>query len=150
MEQTLIILKPDAIQRGLIGEILHRLERRGLKIVALKMMQIDRALAEAHYAEHQGKPFYGGLISYITAGPVIVGVLAGKDAVQITRNTVGATNPVNAAPGSIRGDLAVETGRNLIHASDKPETGRIEVERFFRPDDLLLDYERTNERWISE
>ena len=150
MEQTLIILKPDAIQRGLAGAILQRLERRGLKIVALKMMQIDRQLAEDHYAEHQGKPFYDGLISYITAGPVIVGVLAGKDAVQITRTTVGATNPVNAAPGSIRGDLAVETGRNLIHASDKPETGRIEVERFFRPDELLLDYERTNERWITE
>lgn len=149
MEQTLIIAKPDAIQRGLVGEILHRLERRGLKITALKMMSIDRALAEAHYAEHKGKGFYESLITYITSGPVVVGILSGKDAVLITRNTVGATNPVNAAPGTIRGDLAVETGRNLIHASASPEEGRAEVARFFQAEEIL-DYQRTNEPWLTE
>lgn len=149
MEQTLIIAKPDAIQRGLVGEILHRLERRGLKITALKMMSIDRALAEAHYAEHKGKGFYESLITYITSGPVVVGILSGKDAVLITRNTVGATNPVNAAPGTIRGDLAVETGRNLIHASASPEEGRAEVARFFQAEEIL-DYRRTNEPWLTE
>lgn len=149
MEQTLIIAKPDAIQRGLVGEILYRLERRGLKITALKMMSIDRALAEAHYAEHKGKGFYESLITYITSGPVVVGILSGKDAVLITRNTVGATNPVNAAPGTIRGDLAVETGRNLIHASASPEEGRAEVARFFQAEEIL-DYRRTNEPWLTE
>lgn len=149
MEQTLIIAKPDAIQRGLVGEILYRLERRGLKITALKMMSIDRALAEAHYAEHKGKGFYESLITYITSGPVVVGILSGKDAVLITRNTVGATNPVNAAPGTIRGDLAVETGRNLIHASASPEEGRDEVARFFQAEEIL-DYRRTNEPWLTE
>lgn len=149
MEQTLIIAKPDAIQRGLVGEILYRLERRGLKITALKMMSIDRALAEAHYAEHKGKGFYESLITYITSGPVVVGILSGKDAVLITRNTVGATNPVNAAPGTIRGDLAVETGRNLIHASASPEEGRAEVARFFQAEEIL-DYQRTNEPWLTE
>lgn len=149
MEQTLIIAKPDAIQRGLVGEILHRLERRGLKITALKMMSIDRALAEAHYAEHKGKGFYESLIAYIISGPVVVGILSGKDAVLITRNTVGATNPVNAAPGTIRGDLAVETGRNLIHASATPEEGRGEVARFFQAEEILA-YRRTNEPWLTE
>jgi nucleoside-diphosphate kinase len=149
MERTLIILKPDAIQRGLAGEILHRLERRGLQIVGLKMIRIDQALAERHYAEHQGKPFYPGLVSYITAGPVVVGVLAGKDAVKITRNTVGATNPADAATGTIRGDLAVEVGRNLIHASDSPESGERETALFFQPTEVLA-YEVTNQRWIRE
>jgi nucleoside-diphosphate kinase len=149
VEQTLIIAKPDAVQRGLVGEVLRRLEQRGLKIVALKMIHMDRALAEDHYAEHRGKGFFAGLIDYITAGPVVVGVLAGKNAVQLTRNTVGATNPLNAAPGTIRGDLAVETGRNLIHASATPEEGVAEVGRFFRPEEIV-DYARSNEGWISE
>jgi nucleoside-diphosphate kinase len=150
MERTLIILKPDAIQRGLAGEILHRLERRGLQIVGLKMIRIDQALAERHYAEHQGKPFYPGLVSYITAGPVVVGVLAGKDAVKITRNTVGATNPADAATGTIRGDLAVEVGRNLIHASDSPESGERETAIFFRPEELSADWARATDSWIHE
>jgi nucleoside-diphosphate kinase len=149
VEQTLIILKPDAVQRGLIGEIIHRLERRGLQIVALKLMRADRALAERHYAVHQGRPFYAGLIDYITSGPVVAGVLAGKEAVAITRATVGATRPVEATPGSIRGDLAVEVGRNLIHASDSPENGQAEVALWFRPEEII-SFERTNERWLRE
>jgi len=149
MERTLIVLKPDAVQRGLIGEIIHRLERRGLQLVGLKLMHTDRALAERHYAEHIGKPFYPGLIDYITSGPVVAGVLAGKDAVALTRATVGSTRPLEATPGTIRGDLAVEVGRNLIHASDKPETGEHEVNLWFGPDELVA-YDLTNGRWIRE
>jgi nucleoside-diphosphate kinase len=149
MERTLIILKPDAVQRGLIGEIIHRLERRGLKLAALKLMQADSALARQHYAEHAGKPFYDGLVRYITAGPVVAGVLVGKEAVALTRATVGSTKPLEATPGTIRGDLAVEIGRNLIHASDKPETGEREVALWFRADEVI-DYRRSNEPWIRE
>jgi nucleoside-diphosphate kinase len=149
MERTLIIAKPDAVQRGLVGEIIRRLERRGLQIVGLKMIQIDQALAEQHYSVHRGKGFYAGLIDYITSGPVVVGVLQGKDAVALTRATVGATRPVEAAPGSIRGDLAVEVGRNLIHASDSPDNGQAEVALFFQPHELV-NYELTNARWIRE
>lgn len=149
MERTLIILKPDAVQRGLVGEILHRLERRGLQIAALKMVQASVELAEQHYAEHVGKPFYAGLVSYITSSPVVAGVLVGKDAVALTRATVGSTRPLEATPGTIRGDLAVEVGRNLIHASDKPETGEREVALWFRPEEIV-SYQRTNERWIRE
>jgi nucleoside-diphosphate kinase len=148
-EQSLIILKPDAVQRGLAGPILTRLEQRGLKLVGLKLMQIDDALARRHYAVHEGKPFFAGLVEYIVSGPVLVGVLEGKDVVQTVRNTVGATNPVNAAPGTIRGDFAVEIGRNLIHASDSPENGAKEVALFFQPQELV-SYERANDRWIRE
>lgn len=149
MERTLIILKPDAVQRSLIGEIIGRLERRGLQIVGLKLIQIDRALAERHYAVHQGKPFYAGLIDYITAGPVVVGVLAGANAIALTRATVGATRPVEATPGSIRGDLAVDVGRNLIHASDSAENGEAEVNLFFAPNEVV-DYTLANHPWLRE
>ena len=149
MERTLIILKPDAVQRGLIGEILGRLERRGLKLVALKQLAVPRPLAEQHYAVHQGKGFYAGLISYITSGPVVVGVFEGKDAIQIVRNTVGATRPNEAAAGTIRGDLALEVGRNLIHASDGPDTARDEIALWFNPDELAA-WERSTDRWIFE
>ncbi len=148
-ERTLVIVKPDSIQRGLTGEIISRLEQRGLKIVAAKMMQVSRDLASRHYAMHEGKPFYAGLIDYIASSPVLVLVLEGKNAIQLVRNTVGATNPVNSAPGTIRGDLAVETGRNLIHASDSPESAAIEVANFFK-DAELHSYERATDRWISE
>ena len=148
-EQSLIILKPDAVQRGLAGPILTRLEQRGLKLVGLKLIQIDEALARRHYAVHEGKPFFAGLVEYIVSGPVLVGVLEGKDVIQIVRNTVGATNPVNAAPGTIRGDYAVEIGRNLIHASDSPENGAKEVALFVQPQELV-SYERANDRWIRE
>jgi nucleoside-diphosphate kinase len=149
MERTLVILKPDAVQRGLVGEIIQRLERRGLQVIGLKMLAVDRALAERHYAVHQGKSFYDGLIAYITSSPVVVGVFAGANAVLIVRNTVGATRPYEAAPGTIRGDLAVDVGRNLIHASDSVENGEAEVALWFRPDELV-EYQLTNGRWIRE
>ena len=149
MERTLIIVKPDAVQRGLIGPILGRLEARGLKLVGLKLIQIDDALARRHYGVHEGKPFFPGLIQYITSSPVVVGVVEGRDAVAVVRSTVGATNPVAATPGTIRGDWALESGRNLIHASDSPENGVQEVSLYFQPDELL-SYERATDRWIFE
>ena len=148
-ERTLVIVKPDGVQRGLIGEIIGRLERRGLKLEGLKLMQIDRALAERHYAEHQGKPFYEGLVSYITACPVVVAVFAGKDAIAVVRTSIGKTNPAEAAPGTIRGDLALEVGRNLIHGSDGPESARREVALFFAREELV-SFERATDRWIAE
>ena len=148
-ERTLVIVKPDGVQRGLIGEIIGRLERRGLKLEGLKLMQIDRALAERHYAEHVGKPFYEGLVSYITACPVVVAVFAGNDAIAVVRTTIGKTNPAEAAPGTIRGDLALEVGRNLIHGSDGPESARREVALFFAREELVT-YERAADRWIRE
>ena len=149
MERTLVIVKPDGVQRGLIGEVLGRLEARGLKMVGLKMMAIGQDLARRHYAIHEGKPFFESLIRYITSSPVVVAVFEGKDAVAVVRSSVGATNPVQAAPGTIRGDLAVEIGRNLVHASDSLETARSEVALFFREDELL-DWSRDVDRWISE
>lgn len=148
-QRTLVIIKPDGVQRGLVGEILGRLERRGLKLEGLKLLQIDRALAERHYAEHQGKGFYAGLVDYITSSPSIVAVFAGRDAIKIVRNTVGKTNPAEAAPGTIRGDFALETGRNLIHASDKAESAQREVNLFFTREELLT-FARATDPWISE
>jgi nucleoside-diphosphate kinase len=149
MQQTLIIVKPDAVQRGLIGGVLSRLEARGLKLVGLKLIAVDEALARRHYGIHEGKPFFAGLIQYITSSPVVVGVFEGPEAVAVVRATVGATNPVAAAPGTIRGDWALEIGRNLIHASDSPETAATEVALFFRPEELV-SYERATDRWILE
>jgi nucleoside-diphosphate kinase len=149
MERTLIIVKPDAVQRGLIGSVLSRLEARGLRFVGLKLIAVDEALARRHYGEHEGKPFFAGLIEYITSSPVVVGVLEGRQAVAVVRATVGATNPVAAAPGTIRGDLGLEIGRNLIHASDSLETAEREVALFFRPEELI-SYERATDRWIFE
>jgi nucleoside-diphosphate kinase len=148
-ERTLVIVKPDAMQRGLIGEIVGRLERRGLKLEGLKLLRVDRALAERHYAEHQGKPFYEGLVSYITACPVVVAVFAGEGAITTVRATIGKTNPAEAAPGTIRGDFALEVGRNLIHASDGPESAAREVGLFFAREELLT-YERATDPWIGE
>jgi nucleoside-diphosphate kinase len=149
MERTLVIVKPDGVQRGLIGEVLRRLEVRGLKVVGLKMMAVSEELARRHYGVHEGKPFFEGLIRYITAAPVVVAVFEGKDAVATVRSTVGATNPVQATPGTIRGDLAVEIGRNLVHASDSPETARSEVVLFFKEEDLV-GWARDIDGWISE
>lgn len=149
MERTLIIVKPDGVQRGLIGPILSRLEGRGLKLAGLKLLQVDEALAKTHYAEHEGKGFYAGLISYITSGPVVVGCVEGTNAVQIVRNTLGATNPLNAAPGTIRADFALEVGRNLMHASDGVETAERELGLWFKPGELA-DYSRDTDRWIFE
>jgi len=147
--QTLIIVKPDAVQRGLIGEIISTFEDKGLRVAALKLMQIDRQLAERHYAVHRDKPFFEGLVAFITSGPVAVGVLAGPNAIEATRNLMGATNPVNAAPGSIRGRYALDIGRNLIHGSDSPESARYEIDLFFRPDEIL-SYRRDIDNWIIE
>jgi nucleoside-diphosphate kinase len=150
MERSLVILKPDAVQRGLVGAILGRLEQRGLKIIGMKLTQLDEELARRHYAVHEGKPFFAGLVEYITSGPVVVLVVAGENVIQMIRNTVGATNPLNAAPGTIRGDYAVTIGRNLIHASDSPENGEIELQNFFAEDELLKDFTRSTDRWIFE
>ncbi len=150
MERTLIIVKPDAVQRGLIGEIVSRFENRGLKIIGLKLMYIDENLAAQHYAEHVGKPFYQGLIDFITSSPVVVGVLEGPDVAAKVRKAVGATNPADAAPGSIRGDFAVDMGRNVVHASDSPASGEREVNLFFKEEELFSGWDRDTEPWIYE
>ena len=149
MERTLILVKPDGVQRGLVGEILGRFETRGLKIVGLKLVQVPTDLAERHYAVHQGKPFYDGLIRYITSSPIVALVLEGTNAVAAVRKTVGATRSWEAEAGTIRGDFALEVGMNLVHASDAPETARDEVALWFR-DDELLSYPRDLDRWIFE
>jgi len=149
LERTLIIIKPDAMQRGLAGEVLARFERRGLKIVGLKLIRIDQALAHRHYGEHQGKPFFEGLVQFITSSPVVVGVLEGSSAVQAVRSTMGPTNPTGAGPGTIRGDLAMELGRNIIHGSDSVESAEREIALFFNPNELI-DYTRHVDPWIFE
>jgi nucleoside-diphosphate kinase len=149
MERTLIIVKPDGVQRGLVGEVIARFERRGLKVVGMKLMQISRELAERHYSVHQGKSFYPGLVQYIISGPVVVAVLEGPKAVSVTRATVGATNPAEAAPGTIRGDFALEIGFNMIHASDAPDTAQHEIALFFN-DHELAAYQRDMDRWVHE
>lgn len=149
MERTLVIIKPDAVQRGLIGEVITRFEQRGMRIAALKLIHIDEPLARRHYAIHEGKPFYEPLIRYITSCPVVVMVLEGNDAIEIVRRTMGATNPAEAAPGTIRADLGLEIGRNLVHGSDGPETATFEVGLFFTEDEIL-SYGRDVDRWIFE
>ena len=146
-EQTLVIVKPDGVQRGLVGEIIGRLEQRGLKIVALDFRVIDRALAEQHYAEHQGKGFYEGLVAYIGSGPSVTMVLEGPSAISATRKTVGATKPAEADAGTIRGDLGLVMGRNLVHASDSPESARREVALFFGEGQTVA-YDRAIDEWI--
>jgi nucleoside-diphosphate kinase len=149
MERSLILIKPDGVQRGLVGPILGRFEARGLKIVALRLVQVPTNLAERHYAVHQGKPFYEGLVRYITSGPVVAMVLEGTNAVAAVRKTVGATKSFEADAGTIRGDLALEVGRNLVHASDAPETAVDEIALWFR-DDELANYARDTDAWIFE
>lgn len=149
MEQTLIIIKPDGVERGMVGEIISRFERRGFRIGALKMVKVDRKLAEQHYAVHRGKFFYDDLVKYISSSPVIVAVLEGPDVIKATRLMVGATKPAEAAPGTIRGDLAVSTLRNLIHASDAIETAKQEIALWFTKG-TVLDYQRDIDSWIYE
>jgi nucleoside-diphosphate kinase len=148
-ERTLVLVKPDAMQRGLASEVLGRFERRGLKMVAARLLQIDEALAARHYAEHVGKPFYERLCSFITSGPVIAAVFEGDDAVALARQTIGATDPAKAAPGSIRGDFGINMGRNLVHGSDSPESAAREVALFFDEKDIV-SWERSVEGWIVE
>ncbi len=149
MQKTLVLLKPDAVQRALVGEIVSRLEARGLKIVGMKLMQVSRELALRHYAEHEGKPFFDGLVAFITSGPIVAMALEGKDAVALVRRTMGATSPLDSDAGTIRGDLAVEIGRNLIHGSDSPESADRELRLFFA-DGELLSYDRDSDAWITE
>ncbi len=148
MERTFVMVKPDGVQRGLIGEIVGRFERRGLKIVGMKMLQVSDELARRHYAVHEGKPFFAGLISYITSAPVVAMVVEGTNAVVAVRQTVGATRPFEAAPGSIRADFALEIGRNLVHASDAPETAATEIALWFGEE--LVEWQRATDRWIFE
>lgn len=149
MERTLIIIKPDAVQRGLSGEILRRFEQRGLRITGMKLIQVSRELAEKHYAIHKERPFFGSLVEYITSAPVVVMALEGTDAVAAARNTIGATKPSEASAGTIRGDFALEIGRNLVHGSDSVENGQIEVANFFSEDELI-SWGRVTDPWIFE
>ena len=149
MEQTLVLVKPDGVQRGLIGEIVTRFERRGLKMLGMRFLRMTEKLAAAHYEAHVGKNFYPGLVSYITSGPIVAMVWEGKDAIAVVRSTMGATNAAVAAPGTIRGDLAVEIGRNLVHGSDGLESAAREVALFFG-DGGLLQWDRETDRWIRE
>jgi nucleoside-diphosphate kinase len=149
MQRTLVLIKPDGVQRGLIGEILGRLERRGLKLIALKMMRLPREQASRHYAEHQGKPFYEGLLGFITSGPIVAMIWEGREAVTVVRSLMGSTDPLKALPGTIRGDLALDLGMNLIHGSDSPARAEAEMALFFSAAELH-EYERTVDRWIRE
>lgn len=149
MERTLVLVKPDGVQRGLVGEILSRFERTGLKLVALKMLQMDKQMAEKHYAIHQGKPFFDGLVSFITSSPLIAAVFEGESAVEVVRKAMGATDPVKAPPGTIRGDLALDIGRNVVHGSDSIENAQNEIGLFFSPKEIV-SYKREVEPWIKE
>jgi nucleoside-diphosphate kinase len=149
LQNTLVLLKPDAVQRGLVGEIISRLEARGLKIVGMKLIQMSREMALRHYNEHQGKPFFDGLVGFITSGPIVALALEGENAVDLVRRTMGVTSPLDSDLGTIRGDLAIDIGRNLIHGSDSPESARRELELFFA-DGEILNYKRDADAWITE
>ncbi|MFO8102207.1 MAG: nucleoside-diphosphate kinase [Dehalococcoidia bacterium] len=149
MERTLILIKPDAMQRGLAGEIIARLERRGLKIVGMKLVQMDKPMAQKHYAVHEGKRFFQSLVDYIVSSPIIAMVFEGTGAVQAARNTMGVTNPLEAGMGTIRGDFGLEIGRNLVHGSDSDENAAAEIGLFFSPEELV-SWERDVDRWIRE
>jgi nucleoside-diphosphate kinase len=146
-ERTLVLVKPDAVQRQLVGRIIGRFEERGLKIVGLKLVAVDIALAETHYAVHRDKPFFAGLVAFITSSPLVAMALEGPNAIGMVRSMVGATRPHEAAPGSIRGDFAVETAQNLVHASDAAETAAAELALWFAPSELV-DYGREIDRWV--
>ena len=146
-ERTLVLVKPDGVQRQLVGRILSRYEERGLRIVGLKLVKVDRELAERHYAVHKGKPFFEGLVAFITSGPLVAAALEGPDAIAMVRTMNGATKPVEATPGTIRGDLAVEMGQNLVHASDSAESAATELGIWFAADELVT-YRREIDRWV--
>lgn len=150
VERTFVAVKPDGVERGLVGEIIGRFERRGLKLVGMKLMVVPVVLAENHYGEHKGKPFFEGLVKFITGGPIVAMVWEGKNAITLARNVIGATNPTAAAQGTIRGDLATDIGRNVVHGSDGPESAAREIGLFFGADELVNGWNRTIEKWISE
>ena len=149
MEQTFLMVKPDGTSRGIAGEMVSRIETKGLKIVAMKMMKITDELARKHYGEHEGKPFFSDLVSFITSGPVVAMVVEGKEAVSISRSLIGATDPKEAGPGTIRGDFGIDVGRNIAHGSDSLESAKREISLFFKSDEII-DYKRTDEDWIYE
>lgn len=148
MERTLVLIKPDGVQRNLIGNIITRLEQRGLKLVAAKLVQVSNELASAHYKVHFGKPFYAGLIQYITKSPVMAMVWEGPEAIKAVRQTMGATNPLQAAPGTVRHDFGLMTGRNLTHASDSPDTAQAEIALWFKPEEIIT-WSHTSEDWLT-
>jgi nucleoside-diphosphate kinase len=148
MECTLVLVKPDGVQRGLIGEIISRLERRGLKLVGMKLMKVDDALARQHYGEHVDRPFFAGLVDFITSSPVVAMAWEAENAVEAVRSTMGQTNPTTSPPGTIRGDLALDIGRNLVHGSDSPESAQRELALFFTAAELV-GYTRANDGWIK-
>ncbi|NLL52597.1 MAG: nucleoside-diphosphate kinase [Peptococcaceae bacterium] len=148
MEKTFLMLKPDAVQRGLIGEIIARFERKGFKLVGLKMLKLDREMAEVHYQEHKGKPFFESTIKYITSSPVVAMVWEGQNVIALARQMLGTTNPAEACPGSIRGSYAIDIGRNVIHGSDSLESAEREIKLYFREDEIL-SYYKTGEEWLS-
>lgn len=147
--RTLILLKPDAVQRGLMGAVISRIEARGLKIVGMKLLQVDDALAHRHYAAHVGKPFFPGLLKFITSSPILAMAVQGENAVEVMRQMMGATDPAKAAPGTIRADFGLAIGRNVIHGSDSPESAQTELALYFKPNELI-DWPRDTERWITE
>ncbi|QDW84551.1 nucleoside-diphosphate kinase [Staphylococcus pasteuri] len=149
MERTFLMIKPDAVQRNLIGEIISRIENKGLKLVGGKLMQVSQELAEKHYSEHEGKPFYNNLISFITSAPVFAMVVEGEDAVAVSRHIIGSTNPSDATPGSIRGDLGLTVGRNIIHGSDSVESAQREISLWFN-DEEVNTYESPRDAWLYE
>ena len=148
MERTLVLIKPDGVQRNLIGNIITRLEQRGLKLVAAKLVQVSNELASEHYKVHFGKPFYAGLIQYITKSPVMAMVWEGPEAFKAVRQTMGATNPLQAAPGTVRHDFGLMTGRNLTHASDSPESAQAEIALWFKPKEIIT-WSYTSEDWLT-
>ncbi len=148
MEKTLVLIKPDGVQRGLIGAVISRLERRGLKIVAMKMLSMDKSLAQRHYAVHQGKAFFEELVAYITSSPIVAMVVAGDQAVSVVRETMRATDPAKAAAGTIRADFALDIRYNLVHGSDSVENAEKEISLFFAPKEIC-EYKRETERWIT-
>ena len=148
-ERTLVILKPDAVQRGLVGEIISRFEKRGLKIVAMKMVKVSRELAEEHYKIHRGKPFFEPTVNYITSSPVVAMVIEGRNAIEVVRKMMGSTDPQKAEPGTIRGDYALYIGRNIIHGSDSKENAEFEIDLWFKEDEIF-DYKRIDEEWLEE
>ena len=149
VERTLVLVKPDGVQRGLVGVVLARIEQRGLKLVGLKLLRMDEDLARRHYAAHVEKPFFAGLQAFMTSGPLVAAAFEGPDAVQAVRAVIGSTNPLDAAAGTLRGDYALDLGRNVTHGSDSPEAGEREVALFFRPQELLA-WDQDLERWIVE
>ena len=149
MERTFVAIKPDGVQRGLIGDVISRLERRGLKLVAIRLMQVDEDLAGRHYAEHVDRPFFGSLVSFITSGPIVAMIWEANNAVALARQTMGATNPGEASPGTIRGDFGVDIGRNIVHGSDSLESAEREIGLFFG-EDGALEYVRSTDQWIIE